>query len=174
MRERKFSLWDSRDLSKPLTTNTLDSSTGVVVPLYDNDARILYLAGKVRDPSCWRFGAPVGLLMTSSRATAPSVATRSLRQHLTTPRCPPQSPMLLSRASPWYPSPTFSTHANRSSDNQHALSLDRFDPLALIPPMQLPKRALNVMECEVERLLKLTQDDIIPVTYEVPRKVRLF
>lgn len=36
---------------------------------------------------------------------------------------------------------------------------------------QLPKRALNVMECEVERLLKLAQDDIIPVSYEVPRKV---
>ncbi len=47
MRERKFAVYDSRDLSKPLTTNTLDSSTGIVIPLYDNDARILYLAGKV-------------------------------------------------------------------------------------------------------------------------------
>jgi hypothetical protein len=29
------------------------------------------------------------------------------------------------------------------------------------------------MDCEVERLFKLSQDDIIPVSYEVPRKVRL-
>ncbi len=28
------------------------------------------------------------------------------------------------------------------------------------------------MDCEVERLFKLSQDDIIPVSYEVPRKVR--
>jgi coronin-1B/1C/6 len=50
MRERKFAVYDSRDLSKPLTTNTLDSSTGIVIPLYDNDARVLYLAGKVPSP----------------------------------------------------------------------------------------------------------------------------
>lgn len=33
------------------------------------------------------------------------------------------------------------------------------------------KRALNVMSCEVNRLLQLTQDGVIPVSYEVPRKV---
>lgn len=62
MRERKFAIYDSRDLSKPLTTNTLDSSTGIVIPLYDNDARILYLAGKVRTISSF---ASVRLILIS-------------------------------------------------------------------------------------------------------------
>lgn len=35
----------------------------------------------------------------------------------------------------------------------------------------LPKRALDVMSAEVIRLLKLTKDSIIPVSFQVPRKV---
>lgn len=37
----------------------------------------------------------------------------------------------------------------------------------------VPKRALNVMEGEVDRLLLLTKHAIIPIPYIVPRKVRL-
>lgn len=47
MREREFAIWDSRDLAKPLKRETLDSSTGVVTPVFDNDTKILFLAGKV-------------------------------------------------------------------------------------------------------------------------------
>lgn len=35
----------------------------------------------------------------------------------------------------------------------------------------VPKRAMNVMDCEVMRLLQLTQHAIVPVSYIVPRKV---
>lgn len=36
----------------------------------------------------------------------------------------------------------------------------------------VPKRALDVMSCEVDRLLVLSQGYIIPLSYCVPRKVR--
>ena len=37
----------------------------------------------------------------------------------------------------------------------------------------VPKRALDVMSCEVNRLLQLSKNSIIPIPYVVPRKVRL-
>ncbi|XP_062514587.1 coronin-7-like [Corticium candelabrum] len=45
-RERQFALWDVREFSKPLTCPGLDSSTGPLIPLYDEDTRMLFLAGK--------------------------------------------------------------------------------------------------------------------------------
>lgn len=35
----------------------------------------------------------------------------------------------------------------------------------------VPKRALNVMQAEVNRVLQLTSSTVIPITYQVPRKV---
>lgn len=34
----------------------------------------------------------------------------------------------------------------------------------------IPKRALNVMQGEVNRVLQLTSNCVIPITYQVPRK----
>lgn len=34
----------------------------------------------------------------------------------------------------------------------------------------IPKRALNVMQGEVNRILQLTSSSVIPITYQVPRK----
>ena len=34
----------------------------------------------------------------------------------------------------------------------------------------VPKRALNVMQGEVNRILQLTSNSVVPVTYQVPRK----
>ena len=36
----------------------------------------------------------------------------------------------------------------------------------------VPKRAVNVMSCQIARFLQLTQSAIIPVGYHVQRKVR--
>jgi coronin-2 len=44
--DRQYSIWDQNDLSKPLTTDTIDSSSGVVFPFYDIDTNIVFLAGK--------------------------------------------------------------------------------------------------------------------------------
>lgn len=34
----------------------------------------------------------------------------------------------------------------------------------------VPKRALNVMQGEVNRILQLTSNSVVPITYQVPRK----
>jgi len=38
----------------------------------------------------------------------------------------------------------------------------------------VPKRALAVMHGEVNRLLQLTSSSVIPIMYQVPRKVRVY
>lgn len=44
--DRQVSFWDMSDLSAPLKTENLDTSSGSLMPFYDNDTKILYLAGK--------------------------------------------------------------------------------------------------------------------------------
>ena len=44
--ERQYAVWSPSDLSAPLKMETLDSSSGVLVPIYDPDINIMYLAGK--------------------------------------------------------------------------------------------------------------------------------
>ncbi|KAI4460171.1 coronin [Holotrichia oblita] len=44
--DRQYSVWDQDDLSHPLVTDTIDSSSGIVFPYYDYDTNIVYLAGK--------------------------------------------------------------------------------------------------------------------------------
>ncbi|KAJ1962466.1 hypothetical protein IWQ62_003520 [Dispira parvispora] len=46
MRERQLALWDYRRTDNPLTTLTMDSSTGILMPLYDGDTETLYTIGK--------------------------------------------------------------------------------------------------------------------------------
>lgn len=36
----------------------------------------------------------------------------------------------------------------------------------------VPKVALDIMSCEVVRLLQLTDSSVVPISYQVPRKVR--
>lgn len=44
--DRQYSLWDQENLAKPLITDTIDSSSGIVFPYFDNDTNMIYLAGK--------------------------------------------------------------------------------------------------------------------------------
>jgi len=43
---RQYGVWDPKKLDTPLAINDLDQSAGVVIPFYDPDNSILYLAGK--------------------------------------------------------------------------------------------------------------------------------
>jgi len=43
---RQYGVWDPKNLSAPLNIIDLDQSAGVVIPMYDPDNSILYLAGK--------------------------------------------------------------------------------------------------------------------------------
>ncbi|KAL6066912.1 Coronin-7 [Balamuthia mandrillaris] len=119
LRERQYRLWDSRKgLSTSLSSNTLDSSTGVLVPIYDEDTQLLFLAGKG--------DGVVRCFEVNTEAT---------------------------NAAGYF------TELTPVVNDQPTKGICR-----------VPKRALDVMECEVDRLLRLTPSDIVPVTFEVPRK----
>jgi hypothetical protein len=44
--ERQYSIWDPRNLATALKTENIDTSAGIIMPFYDNDTSVLYLAGK--------------------------------------------------------------------------------------------------------------------------------
>jgi coronin-1B/1C/6 len=44
--ERQFSLWDPKKLTEPVRTENIDTASGILMPFYDNDTSILFLAGK--------------------------------------------------------------------------------------------------------------------------------
>ncbi|KAI7899538.1 uncharacterized protein BX663DRAFT_521236 [Cokeromyces recurvatus] len=46
MSDRQLNLWNATDLSKPIKSEFLDTSSGVIMPFYDPDTKILFLAGK--------------------------------------------------------------------------------------------------------------------------------
>lgn len=44
--ERQVAIWDLKSLKKPLAIESVDSSSGMLLPYYDPDTRMLYVAGK--------------------------------------------------------------------------------------------------------------------------------
>jgi len=44
--DRQFSLWDPANLSKPLAEENVDTASGILMPFFDTDTNVLYLAGK--------------------------------------------------------------------------------------------------------------------------------
>ncbi|CAJ1075050.1 coronin-7-like isoform X3 [Xyrichtys novacula] len=114
MRSREVRLWDSRKLSSSISSVTLGSTSGSVIPLFDDDTGLLILAGTgdtVID--CFE--------VTSSE------------------------PFL--------------------SQVSHCLADASSRGVAMVP-----KLALDVMSCEVMRVLQLTDSCIVPISYQVPRK----
>jgi coronin-1B/1C/6 len=45
-RQRELKIWDLKNLSQPLHTESLDTASGALLPLFDNDTNVLYLCGK--------------------------------------------------------------------------------------------------------------------------------
>ncbi|CAG2238697.1 CORO2 [Mytilus edulis] len=43
---RELAVWDIRKFNKSLFNNTIDTSNGILLPYYDRDNRVMYLAGK--------------------------------------------------------------------------------------------------------------------------------
>ncbi|ORX59750.1 DUF1900-domain-containing protein [Hesseltinella vesiculosa] len=46
MRSRQYHVWDSRYMNQPIITNPLGSSTGTLLPLYDQDTETMYLVSR--------------------------------------------------------------------------------------------------------------------------------
>jgi coronin-1B/1C/6 len=45
--QRQFKIWDPRNTQAALKTVEIDQAAGTIMPFYDPDTRLLYLAGKV-------------------------------------------------------------------------------------------------------------------------------
>ena len=46
MSERHLMLFDPRKMDEPINNTEIDVSSGVIMPFYDEDTSIMYLAGK--------------------------------------------------------------------------------------------------------------------------------
>jgi len=44
--ERQYSLWDPRSMKAPVQQENIDTAAGIIMPFYDNDTNVLFLAGK--------------------------------------------------------------------------------------------------------------------------------
>ncbi|KAF9209964.1 Coronin-7 [Haplosporangium sp. Z 27] len=53
MRERETAIWDANDLSKPLELKRMDSSSGLMVPLYDEDTSIMFIPSRGESTIRW-------------------------------------------------------------------------------------------------------------------------
>ncbi|XP_075212375.1 coronin [Lycorma delicatula] len=112
-RQREVYIRDVRKFNETEKTLTLDSSTGILIPLYDPDTGMLFLAGK-------------------GDTTISYLEVTDKEPHLV-------------------------EGIRHSGEQTKGACL-------------VPKRALNVMQAEVNRLLQLTSSSVIPIMYQVPRK----
>ncbi|XP_058813548.1 coronin-7 isoform X2 [Topomyia yanbarensis] len=112
-RLRQVIIRDLRNFSAPEKTLELDCSTGILMPLYDPDTNMLFLAGKG--------DTTISYLEVTDK-----------------------DPYLIEGI-------------RHSGEQTKGACL-------------VPKRALRVMEGEVNRIMQLTSNSVIPIMYQVPRK----
>lgn len=112
-RLRQVIVRDLRNINTPEKTLELDCSTGILIPLYDPDTGMLFLAGKG--------DTTIGYMEVIDRE------------------------------------PYLVEGIRHSGEQTKGACL-------------VPKRALNVMQGEVNRVLQLTSSSVIPIMYQVPRK----
>jgi len=116
--EREFALWDPRSLSEPLSRQNVDSASGLLMPFYDNDTNVMFLAGK-GDGNVRYF----------------EIVDESPYVH--------------------YLSEFKSNTPQRGG-------------------CMVPKRMVNVSECEIVRFLKVGTKTMEPISFQVPRKSDVF
>ncbi|XP_017470181.1 PREDICTED: coronin-7 isoform X3 [Rhagoletis zephyria] len=112
-RLRQVIVRDLRNFSVPEKTMELDCSTGILMPLFDPDTNMLFLAGKG--------DTTINYLEVSDK------------------------------------DPYLTEGLRHTGEQTKGACL-------------VPKRALKVMEGEVNRVLQLTSNMVIPIMYQVPRK----
>ena len=117
--ERQYGVYDLRDLSQPLIIKRLDDYAGIAYPFYDEDTRLVFMAGK-----------------GESSVTYYQYSTES----------------------PNYLDYLF---AFKSKEPQKGFSF-------------LPKRKVDLKNCEILRGVRATPNIIEYVTFKVPRKSGTF
>lgn len=65
-RSREYAVWDARNMAKPFKKTALDTSSGIMLPLYDQDTETMYLVS--------RGDATIHTIQFSDLATTPSLA----------------------------------------------------------------------------------------------------
>ncbi|GAA5824548.1 hypothetical protein JCM5353_007239 [Sporobolomyces roseus] len=111
-RDREYSLFDGRSLGNPIKTQRVDTSTGVLMPIVDQERGIVYLAGRGDMSLRWvEIGGPA--VFTEGSTPFPSQIAGA----------------------------------------------------ALVPPQKL-----DLMKAEINRLVVLAQDAVVPVPINVPRR----
>jgi len=116
--EREYAIWDPRDFSKPLNRTAIDSASGGIMPFFDKDTNVLYLAGK---------------------------GDGNIRYYEVVDEAP-------------Y---VYYLSEHKTSTPQRGMCL-------------MPKRTVNVSDCEIARLLKLGVKTVEPISFQVPRKSDIF
>jgi coronin-1B/1C/6 len=116
--DREFNIFDPRNLGEPIAHLNIDTSSGGLMPFFDRDTNVLFLAGKgdgniryyeiVDEPPYFHY-------LTEFKSATP----------------------------------------------QKGMGF-------------LPKRALNIGECEIARALKLHTNKVEPISFRVPRKSDAF
>jgi len=116
--EREFYIYDPRNIGEPLAHLNIDTSSGGIMPYFDHDTSILFLAGK-GDGNIRYYEivdeAPYFYYLTEYKSPTP----------------------------------------------QKGIAF-------------VPKRGLNVSECEIARALKLHVNKVEPISFRVPRKSDIF
>jgi WD40 repeat protein len=116
--ERQFCIWDPRSFNTALHTENVDNGSGVLMPFYDDDTNVLYLAGK---------------------------GDGNIRYFETVD----EDPYI------------FYLSEYKSATPQRGLAM-------------FPKTGLDTSICEINRLLKVTQNAVEPISFTVPRKSDIF
>jgi len=116
--EREFALWDPREFKEPVLKQNVDTSSGLLMPFFDRDTNVLFLAGK-----------------GDGNIRYYEVVDEAPYIHYLT--------------------------EFKSSTPQRGMGM-------------LPKRAVNVSDCEIVRMLKLGTKTMEPISFQVPRKSDLF
>ncbi|KAJ3305165.1 Coronin-2B [Kappamyces sp. JEL0829] len=112
--ERQIFIWDSRSFAAPIKQEQVDTASGLLIPTFDADTNMLYIAGK---------------------------GDGNIRYY------------------EWV----------EEEKTIHYLSeYKSSDPLRGL--CFLPKRALNINECEVARIYKVHPTFVEPISFKVPRK----
>jgi len=116
--EREYCLWDPKDLSKPLIKEQVDSASGLLMPFYDNDTSVLFVAGK---------------------------GDGNIRYYEVVDEAPYIHPLT----------------EFKSNTPQRGMCM-------------IPKRSVNVSDCEIVRFLKVGTKTVEPISMQVPRKSDIF
>ncbi|KAF8925195.1 Coronin-7, partial [Dissophora ornata] len=70
MREREIAVWSAHDLSKPLELKRTDSSSGLMLPLYDEDTSVMFIPSRGESTIRWIEMADSAPYMTEGAAFA--------------------------------------------------------------------------------------------------------